>query len=60
MGLLSGGPTFGGIFHFKIWWAYYSVGLLSGGLTYGILRYYVFRKKIEKCRNGENRDKSKI
>ena len=39
MGLLLGGPTFGGIFFFEIWWAYYPVGLLSGGLTYGILRY---------------------
>ena len=39
VGLLSGGPTFGGIFFFEIWWAYYQVGLLSGGLTYGILRY---------------------
>ena len=39
MGLLLGGLTFGGIFFFEIWWAYYPVGLLSGGLTYGILRY---------------------
>ena len=42
MGLLSGGLTFGGIFIFEIWWAYYPVGLLSGGLTYGILRYSRF------------------
>ena len=41
MGLLSGGPTFGGIFISEIWWAYYPVGLLSGGLTYGILRYII-------------------
>ena len=39
MGLHPGGPTFGGIFIFEIWWAYYPVGLLSCGLTYGILRY---------------------
>ena len=39
MSLLLGWPTFVGIFFFEIWWAYYLVGLLSGGLTYGILRY---------------------
>ena len=40
MGLLSGGPTFGGIFIFEIWWAYYPVSLVSSGLSYGILRYF--------------------
>ena len=50
MVLLSGGPTFGGIFISEIWWAYYPVGLLSGGPTYGILRYIYYGSFIRKIK----------
>ena len=40
MGLLLGGLTFSRIFRSRIWWAYFRVGLLSGGLIFGILRYF--------------------
>ena len=53
MGLLSGGPTFSGIFISEIWWAYYPVGLLFGGLTYGILRYLKINKRFTRTRKGE-------